>query len=127
MKSRQESGGDPRVALAIERTFLAWVRTGLAMMGFGLVVARLGIFLREIELVRSVATFPGRGVSLIMGTSLIALGVLVNLYAAVHYHRDLSNLEAGRNPPRNRVVPTAVAAALALIGIATVWYFVRFG
>ena len=30
--------------LAAERTFLAWIRTGLALMGFGFVVARFGLF-----------------------------------------------------------------------------------
>lgn len=35
--------------LAAERTFLAWIRTGLALMGFGFVVARFGIFLQELE------------------------------------------------------------------------------
>jgi uncharacterized membrane protein YidH (DUF202 family) len=34
---------DPRVWFAIERTLLAWVRTGLALMGFGFVVARFGL------------------------------------------------------------------------------------
>ena len=33
----------PRVPLAAERTFLAWIRTGLALMGFGFVVARFGL------------------------------------------------------------------------------------
>ena len=33
---------DPRIYFAAERTLLAWVRTGLAMMGFGFVVARFG-------------------------------------------------------------------------------------
>ena len=40
---------DPRVRFAGERTVLAWIRTGLAMMGFGFVVARFGVFLREIS------------------------------------------------------------------------------
>ena len=39
---------DPRVRFAAERTVLAWIRTGLAMMGFGFVVARFGVFLREL-------------------------------------------------------------------------------
>jgi len=40
---------DPRVYFAAERTLLAWIRTGLAMMGFGFVVARFGLFLREFQ------------------------------------------------------------------------------
>ncbi len=38
-------GADLRDYLAAERTFLAWIRTGLALMGFGFVVARFGLFL----------------------------------------------------------------------------------
>jgi putative membrane protein len=34
--------------LAEERTFLAWIRTSLALIGFGFVVARFGLFLAEI-------------------------------------------------------------------------------
>ncbi|MGA9968262.1 MAG: DUF202 domain-containing protein [Terriglobales bacterium] len=37
--------------LAAERTFLAWIRTGLALMGFGFVVARFGLFLQQIQVV----------------------------------------------------------------------------
>jgi uncharacterized membrane protein YidH (DUF202 family) len=33
---------DPRVRFAAERTILAWMRTGLALMGFGFVIARFG-------------------------------------------------------------------------------------
>ncbi len=38
---------DPREYFTAERTFLAWIRTGLALMGFGFVVAKFGLFLRE--------------------------------------------------------------------------------
>lgn len=40
---------DARVYMANERTILAWIRTGVALMGFGFVVARFGDFLREIS------------------------------------------------------------------------------
>ena len=45
--------GEPHAALsdylAAERTVLAWIRTGLALMGFGFVVARFGLFLQSLQ------------------------------------------------------------------------------
>ncbi len=41
-----EENSDPRVYFAAERTMLAWLRTGIAVMAFGFVVARFGLFLR---------------------------------------------------------------------------------
>jgi putative membrane protein len=38
---------DPRVFFAAERTLLAWIRTALALMGLGFVVARFDILTRE--------------------------------------------------------------------------------
>src|SRR5438034_436944 len=46
-------GADVRDYLAGERTFLGWIRTGLALMGFGFVVARFGLFLAEIRVART--------------------------------------------------------------------------
>jgi hypothetical protein len=50
MNETHDLSTDPRIYMAAERTFLAWIRTGIAFMGFGFVVARFGLFLREIAL-----------------------------------------------------------------------------
>jgi uncharacterized membrane protein YidH (DUF202 family) len=73
--------------LAAERTLLAWIRTGLALMGFGFVVARFGLFLQQIQAMQSSSNEQTYGLSLWFGTLLIAAGVLVNVFAGWHYAR----------------------------------------
>ena len=67
---------DPRVYLAAERTFLAWIRTGLSLMGFGFVVARFGLFLREMEFSQHPLTLHSARFTLWVGTALILIGVM---------------------------------------------------
>ena len=116
---------DPRIPMAAERTFLAWIRTGLALMGFGFVVARFGLFLREVASLQNQTLPASRGHSLWIGTSLVALGVLVNILAAVNHARYLRALAACREPPRSStLLGHVVAATLAVIGMVTVLYLV---
>src|SRR5579875_1682734 len=72
-------GTDPRDYLAAERTFLAWIRTGLALMGFGFVVARFGLFLQLLQVRQPGIASESTGLSLWFGTALIALGVVVDV------------------------------------------------
>jgi len=81
--ARNETGSRLADSLAAERTFLAWIRTGLALMGFGFVVARFGVFLHEIQPAAHTRSAHNVGLSLWLGTALIALGVLVNRLSGV--------------------------------------------
>jgi putative membrane protein len=110
--------------LAAERTLLAWIRTGLALMGFGFVVARFGLFLQELEATRATAT-PPYGLSLWLGIALIAVGIFVNVFAAWHHLRLVRELDRGRTEysrPSTEVV--AIALFLALVGLAMAFYLV---
>jgi len=87
---------DPRVVLAAERTLLAWVRTSLAMMGFGFVVAKFGLFLRELTQVEGASIRPSSGLSLWIGGSLVVLGVVVNVVAATSHVQNIRGLLHGK-------------------------------
>jgi len=119
----QDSPADPRTCFAAERTLLAWVRTGLAMMGFGFVVARFGLFLRELAVVPGMPPQKHTGVSLWMGTTLVVLGVAVNLAAAVLHWHTLRRLERGQ-PIRFRPISLGmvVALMLGLLGLLMAGY-----
>ena len=126
---RSNSSEDPRVQFAIERTLLAWVRTGLALMGFGFVVARFGLFLREIEAVRQAAPLKAStGLSLWIGTALILLGVVVNLLVSAEHLRLMRHVQSGPTyGVRSWLMGIGVALVLALLGIAMAVYLVFVG
>jgi putative membrane protein len=109
--------------LAAERTFLAWIRTGLALMGFGFVVARFGLFLQQVEALHVVAPQHGYGLSLWFGTALIAVGVILNVFAGFHHLNLIKKLDSGEVPRRHPTAQTlALALFLAVVGLAMAVY-----
>jgi uncharacterized protein (DUF302 family)/uncharacterized membrane protein YidH (DUF202 family) len=111
--------------LAAERTLLAWIRTGLALMGFGFVVARFGLFLQEIQAMQRTAAAQPYGLSLWFGTALIAAGVIVNAFAGWHHLRLVRELDRGETDhSRPSIQAVAIAFFLALVGLAMAIYLV---
>lgn len=111
--------------LAAERTVLAWIRTGIALMGLGFVLARFGLFLQEFN--RLEPGFPARsyGISLWIGVVLILLGVSVCLLSVFRHLRMLKQLQAGDSLylHRPRLV-IGVAAALVILGLVMAGYLI---
>lgn len=109
---------DPRVYFAAERTLLAWVRTGLATIGLGFVVARFGLFLRMLREADATKTHAG---STLIGVGLVLLGAAaIGLAARQHAEfcrslpaADLPRPGAQRWPIWFAAIVAAVSAALA--------------
>jgi putative membrane protein len=111
--------------LAAERTFLAWIRTGLSLMGFGFVVARFGLFLQQLQTLRAAFPQQGYGLSLWFGTALIAAGVVLMVAASLHHLQLVRQLDSGKAPQGHPAAPAVTLALfLAAIGLAMTIYLV---
>jgi putative membrane protein len=110
MRTRQLSpnsvGRDPdyRFSLANERTFLAWIRTALALLAGGVAAVQL------------VPAFKFHGGRLILGVTLVVLAIMV---AAGSYHRWVANERAMRlgQSLQPSLVPRLLAGGLTLVAL----------
>jgi putative membrane protein len=101
-----------------ERTLLAWVRTGIAIMAFGFAIARFGVFLRQVAaLGGAVHVAPGAG-SAWIGTMLVGLGTLTNAAATVRYMHVRRGIERGDLGAPNVAFVIGLGATATLIGVA---------
>jgi putative membrane protein len=121
----QQISKDPRVYFAAERTFLAWIRTGLALMGFGFVVARFGLFLRQMQIAQPGLPIKSYGLSLWFGTALIVMGVLVDIFSAWHHVHIVRELNRGGDSfTRPSIMAITVAMIFAAVGLALAVYLI---
>lgn len=93
---------DYRFSLANERTFLAWVRTALAMMAAGVAVVQ---FVPGLDTVRHV-----------LGIMLIMVGGLLSALSYHHWERNERAIREGRSLPRSPI-PRLVAAVLTVAAV----------
>lgn len=112
---------------ANERTFLAWVRTAIAIMAFGFLVQKFDLFLRITSGSRAARSLPAG--SSIAGTAagllLIVLGGAMMAFAAIRFRKTTRDIEAAelRPGPGTRLDIT-LATLLLLLGAILFVYLV---
>ena len=119
----EDPNRDPRVYMAAERTFLAWIRTSLALMAFGFVLARFGLFLRVMESSSGGRISEPSSLSLPLGVFLVLLGVIVDIFSAWRHVRYVRAIDQGL-PSTGQLSTLAVAVAviLAVLGLVMAFY-----
>ncbi len=92
-------------------------------MAFGFVVARFGLFLRELEASRGTAGMEPSTLSLPLGIGLVMLGVFVNVFSAWRHMRYIKKLKEGSEiTGKPSTLAIALALILAVTGLAMAFY-----
>ncbi|MCY7322581.1 MAG: DUF202 domain-containing protein [Phormidesmis sp. CAN_BIN36] len=106
---------------ANERTFLAWLRTSIALIGFGFAIARFGLFLRQLRVVITRQEMPVNSVfnSENLGISLVIFGIALIALAAWRYDQVLWQIEQGDYRP-NRLVIWIVTGITIILGTLSI-------
>lgn len=117
-----ENSNRARDHLANERTFLAWVRTSVAIVVFGFAIGRFAIALRQLS------EFQGHepkttGFSVWMGTGSILAGVALAVAGLIRYRKTRAQLDEGKFEPAGFLVDL-VTVLTVLFGLALAGYLI---
>jgi putative membrane protein len=117
-----EDSNRARDHLANERTFLAWVRTSVAIVVFGFAIGRFAIALRQL------AAFQGHaskttGFSVWMGMTSILAGVMMVVAGLLRYRKTRAQLDQGKFEPAGFIVDL-VTILTVLFGLALAAYLI---
>lgn len=108
-----------RLHQANERTMLAWIRTGIALMAFGFAIARFGVFLRQVASVGQLTLHAPHSLgSAWVGAALVALGMVANLSATIRYGRIRGAIDRGDVGAPNATMVYVLGATATLVGLA---------
>lgn len=105
--------------LANERTFLAWIRTGISVMAFGFVVERFGLLLRELGLRSAGAGASNNTLSYsrLLGIGITVLGIVLLVMALLNFLRIQRSIDEERYHPGIvfAIILTVIAAIIGIL------------
>lgn len=111
---------------ANERTFLAWLRTSIALIGFGFAIARFGIFLRQLNIALTQQEPPVNPLSNSenLGLALVIFGISIIALAAWRYNQVFWQIELGDYRP-NRLIVWIMTGVVIILGFLSIPLLLR--
>jgi len=106
-----EKDSKSREHLANERTFLAWIRTSIALMGFGFVIVKFALFLKQISFILEGKITLAKGYSADVGVIMVALGIVLAIFAFWQYRKT------GKQIEHNLYMPSSVLSVFLTLTI----------
>lgn len=100
--------------LANERTYLAWMRSAIALMGFGVLIVRIRILRPPMA-----PQAPGAGWKL--GLAFAVVGLLTVLLSMQHYFAVRHDIDEDSYEPPDRWVIVS-SLAIILLGLGVIYY-----
>lgn len=114
-----------RVHMANERTFLAWIRTSIAVMAFGFVVEKFSLFVKQMAFYLGKESAPPQpGYSSKIGVALVGLGVIMGVLAFIRYKAVERQIEEDTYQP-SIVLSVLLFTAVLSVGVFLLLYLVQ--
>ncbi|WP_447769464.1 YidH family protein [Sphingobacterium faecium] len=111
--------------LANERTFLAWIRTSIGIMGFGFVVVKFSLFVKQVSLIlHNQQHTIQKGYSAAIGVTLVALGAMTALFAYLNYKKVEKEIHKYTYGSSNPLIVFATFG-LILVSALLIWYLIE--
>jgi len=111
---------------ANERTFLAWIRTGLTIMALGFVIERLDLLLASLGAESGGVPTPEPPEIHYLSVTLIGVGVVLIASATYNFNRNHRAIDAEAVLPlKGTALPIAMAMLLLAVGVGLMLYLLR--
>jgi len=111
--------------LASERTFLAWIRTSIAIISFGFAIIRFDIWVQQSQSQTGVPAGSAQWSGSI-GALMVFIGGVMSVVGAFHYQRTNKQIIEGKVQESNWLV-LAISGCIALLSVVVLLYLILRG